>query len=156
MFGPCRHDAWAIKRETSFRGAGTPSRLRDGDPDREPGTHEHRPEKYSNDAIRVPRTRCSAQRCTADPGPMLRQNGSRFCNAPLRAALRPGHEAVQSSRPFRAGLGGEIDGALDPDIVEMRVEEVARRAAAAVAQHHEEIIVGAQLAVGRELAEGVA
>src|ERR1700688_3193105 len=61
----------------------------------------------------------------------------------------------RKSRPFRAGLGGEIDGALDPDIVEMRVEEVARRAAAAVAQHHEEIIVGAKLAVGRELAEGV-
>src|SRR5262249_43025997 len=91
----------------------------------------------------------------AIPGPMLHQNGSRFCSAPLRAALRPGHDAVASSRPFGAGLGQQIDTARDPDVVEMRVEEIARRAAAAVAQHHEEIVVGAQLAVGRELAERV-
>src|SRR5207247_11366766 len=76
-------------------------------------------------------------------------------SATLRATLRPGHEVLASSRPFRAGLGGEVDGALDSDIVEMRIEEVARRTAAAVAQHHEKIIVGAQLAVGRELAERV-
>src|SRR6202158_5322594 len=74
--------------------------------------------------------------------------GGRCCGASRLAGNR-------ISRPFGAGLGGEVDGALDPDIVEMRVEEVARRAAAAVAQHHEEIIVGAELAVRRKLAEGV-
>jgi hypothetical protein len=41
----------------------------------------------------VSRTRCSAQRCTADPGPSKRRRlgRSRVGSAPLRVALRPGY-----------------------------------------------------------------
>src|ERR1051326_5594346 len=42
--------------------------------------------------VTVSRTRCSAKRCIADPGPFQIQSlqRSRICSAPLRAALRPG------------------------------------------------------------------
>src|SRR5207248_9915988 len=60
-----------------------------------------------------------------------------------------------TSRPFCPGLGREIDRALAADIIEMRVEEVARRPPSTVAQHHEELVIRVQLAVGRELAERV-
>src|ERR1700730_16745041 len=59
------------------------------------------------------------------------------------------------SRPFGLRLGRQVDRALLADIVEMRIEEIARGAASAVAQHDEEIVVGAELAVGRELAERI-
>src|ERR1700761_7133113 len=45
----------------------------------------------------VSRMRCSAQRCTADPGSLQtpRVLRSRVCSAPLRAALRPGNVEVE-------------------------------------------------------------
>src|SRR4051794_15856505 len=68
-----------------------------------------------------------------------------------RLARAPGRR--RKSRPLGAGLGGEIDRALAADIIEMRVEKIAYCTATAVAQHHEEIVIRAQLALRRELAE---
>src|ERR1700720_4766770 len=62
---------------------------------------------------------------------------------------------LTGSRPLGLRLGSQVDRALAAEVVEMRVEEIARGAAAAVAQHDEEIVVGAELAVGRELAERI-
>jgi len=60
----------------------------------------------------VSRTRCSVQRCCAEPGPrrprILLQLGPRLCSAPpTSAALRPGHEntmvaAAASTSSLRA------------------------------------------------------
>src|SRR5262245_46673063 len=69
----------------------------------------------------------------------------------LAAALRPGRAPL---RPLGAGLGGEVDRRALADIVEMLAEEIARRGAPALEQHFEEIEVGAQLALGGQLAEG--
>ncbi|MGB6889957.1 MAG: GIY-YIG nuclease family protein [Xanthobacteraceae bacterium] len=55
--------------------------------------------------ITLPRMRCSAQRCTADPGSSqargeyaLNSQRSRVCSAPLRAALRPGNRYSSVTR----------------------------------------------------------
>src|SRR5689334_25169077 len=39
----------------------------------------------------VSRTRCSAQRCNAEPGPTMLHAGPRLSSAELRTALRPRH-----------------------------------------------------------------
>src|SRR6516165_4525612 len=41
----------------------------------------------------VSRTQCSAKRCTAEPGPIIR-TGPRVCGASLRAAPRPGQGSI--------------------------------------------------------------
>ncbi len=63
----------------------------------------------SADTSFVSRTRCSAKRCTADPGHYKTPNleRSRVCKAALRAALRPGtaaHCPASNPRADRHGL----------------------------------------------------
>src|ERR1700730_6053286 len=60
---------------------------------------------------------------------------------------------LTGSRPLGLRLGSQVDRALAAEVVEMRVEEIARGTAAAVAQHNEEIVVGAELAGRGQLAE---
>src|SRR5436309_9022196 len=91
------------------------------------------------------RSRLSGSRAAASAGLPL-PVGERW-SLPMRCSA--------TSRPFCPGLGREIDRALAADIIEMRVEEVARRPPSTVAQHHEELVIRVQLAVGRELAERV-
>src|SRR5207237_10112116 len=63
--------------------------------DREIPDIEERKRGHAKAAMspRVSRMRCSAKRCTADPGPPQAPSlgRSRVCSASLRAALRPGH-----------------------------------------------------------------
>src|SRR5215472_15333861 len=46
------------------------------------------------------------------------------------------------SRPFSLRFGAQIDGAFHADIVEVLVEEAARRTLAAEMEHVEEVVVG--------------
>src|SRR5215813_9096070 len=52
-----------------------------------------------------------------------------------------------TSRPLRLRLGTQVESAAHPDVVEVLIQETAGRAAAAGAQHAEEVIVGRQLGV---------
>jgi hypothetical protein len=53
-----------------------------------------------------------------------------------------------NSRPFGVGFGAQVERAAHADVVEMRLQEMLRRAASVVVEHAEEIVVGRQLAVG--------
>src|ERR1043166_184526 len=64
-----------------------------------------------------------------------------------------GTSEARKSSPLRLRLGAQVDGGVAAEVVEMRIEEIARRAAAAVAQHDEEIVVGAELARRGQFAE---
>src|ERR1043166_2859039 len=79
----------------------------------------------------------------------MRRKEIKRISSPHQAGTRP----HGTSRPLRLRLGAQIDGGVAAEVVEMRGEEIARGAAAAVAQHDEEIVVGAELARGGEFAE---
>src|SRR5690348_492495 len=53
---------------------------------------------------------------------------------------KPGHDEF-TSRPLRVRFGAQVEGAAPAEVVEMRVEEAARRAPAARPQHLEEVVV---------------
>src|SRR6266545_6127055 len=98
-----------------------------------------------------------AQTSVREPGAMnadLRNIALSVFMGPGFRRFAPAPERQERSSPLRPDLGRKIDRAPHPDVVEMRVDEVARGAPAAVAQHHEEIIVGAQLAVRVKLGKG--
>src|SRR5262245_40805692 len=84
---------------------------------------------------------------TADPNRPRLRVCLRF--RPDRAmSVRPDSRplACVASRILRLRGGAQLDRAAGADVVEMSGEKIARRAPAAVAQAHEEIIVRAQLA----------
>src|SRR5262249_46072777 len=74
-----------------------------------------------------------------------------FVTATVYRAEPAGQSMRASCRPFRGDLGGEIDRAAHPDVVEMGVEEAARGVLPLLVQQREEVEIGVELAVGGEL-----
>src|ERR1700738_3005768 len=94
-------------------------------------------------SAKMARGNCCAATCTE-----RKQAGNQANNKPEQTPME-----LTGSRPLRLRLGPQVDRALAAEIVEMRVEEITRGAAAAVAQHDEELVVGAELARRGPLAE---
>src|SRR5262245_51366837 len=88
----------------------------------------------------------SATRISQVAGPSVKES--------MRGVYPSAAQRGRGLRPLGARFRREVDGRAHADVVEMRGEEIARRAPPALVQHLEEIIVRLQLRSGGELLEG--